>query len=135
MGAGERSRSSKGRHQRSDAGVSQVPAPKVPPCGDGDGFLSNKAWAGIANKLGLSPREAEIARCLVAGEGDKEIARRLDVSPRTVQTHLERLRAKLGTENRVDLVTRVFAAHDEWRSESPVLPQQAVRKNTDIDTF
>jgi DNA-binding CsgD family transcriptional regulator len=133
--SGKESRAVKGRHERRDAGGSQVPAPSLPPSGDGDGFFSDKAWVGIGKKLGLSPREAEITRCIVTGQGDKEIARRLDVSPRTIQTHLERLRAKLGAENRVDLVARVFAAHNKWRSEPPLLPQQAVRKNTDIDTL
>ena len=116
--SGKESQASKGRHQRRDAGVLQVPAPKVPPCGDGDGFFSDKAWAGIANKLGLSPREMEIARCVVADQKRQQIARRLDISLHTVQTHMKHLHEKLEIQSRGELVARIFHAYHEWRTES-----------------
>jgi len=54
--------------------------------------------------LGASPRElvAEGA----AGRSNKEIARRLQVSPNTVKTHLARLYEKLGAQRRTDAVNR-----------------------------
>ena len=104
--------------KRREAHELQVLTSRVPLAGDGDGFFPAEAWGHIARKLGLSPRQTQIARCVVAGQADKEIARRLGLSPRTVHTHLERLRAKLGVENRVDLVARVFAAHNNHQSKS-----------------
>jgi DNA-binding NarL/FixJ family response regulator len=98
------------------------PAAKVPqasPCAKGHNFFCEEAWAGIAVKLGLSQRQVEAARCVVAGQGDKEIARRLDVSCSTVQTHLGRLYEKLEIQSRVELATQVFSAYCAWRTESP----------------
>jgi len=46
--------------------------------------------------LGISPRELVVLKELAAGRSNKVIARRLEVSPNTVKTHLARLYEKLG---------------------------------------
>lgn len=51
-------------------------------------------------RLGLSPREAQVLRWVAAGKADDEVATILDLSPRTVQHHLEHVYRKLGVENR-----------------------------------
>ena len=51
----------------------------------------------------LSPRELEIAMLLVQGLRQEEIARRLSLSPKTVNTHNSRLFAKLGIEDSIAL--------------------------------
>jgi DNA-binding CsgD family transcriptional regulator len=51
---------------------------------------------------GLSPREVEVLRLLVGGFPDREIAAQLSVSPRTVQTHVANLFAKLGVNSRAE---------------------------------
>jgi DNA-binding NarL/FixJ family response regulator len=56
--------------------------------------------------LGISPRELVVLRELAAGRSNKEIARRLEVSPNTVKTHVARLYEKLGAERRTDAVNR-----------------------------
>jgi DNA-binding CsgD family transcriptional regulator len=56
--------------------------------------------------LGLSPRELDVLEQLAAGHSNKEIARRLEVSPNTVKTHLAQLYAKLGARRRTDAVQR-----------------------------
>ncbi len=56
--------------------------------------------------LGISPRELVVLRELADGRSNKEIARRLEVSPNTVKTHLARLYEKLGAERRTDAVKR-----------------------------
>ncbi|MET4685107.1 helix-turn-helix domain-containing protein [Brevundimonas faecalis] len=55
----------------------------------------------------LTPRELEIVR--LAGErlGDKEIAQRLGLSPRTVQNHLHRAYEKLGVSDRLQAARRL----------------------------
>ncbi len=50
--------------------------------------------------LGLSPRESEILSWVVQGKTNPEIGTILDISPRTVQKHLERVYGRLGVENR-----------------------------------
>ncbi|MEH3146634.1 MAG: response regulator transcription factor [Methylobacterium frigidaeris] len=54
--------------------------------------------------LGLTPREAEVLRFLSAGFSNKEVARRLTVSVRTVETHRLNLRRKTKTGRLKDLV-------------------------------
>jgi non-specific serine/threonine protein kinase len=49
---------------------------------------------------GLTPRERDVLRLLVAGRSDKEIAAALFIGMRTVQSHTENLYAKLGVRNR-----------------------------------
>jgi DNA-binding CsgD family transcriptional regulator len=59
--------------------------------------------------LGISPRELVVLQELAAGLSNKEIARRLEVSPNTVKTHLARLYEKLGAVRRTDAVQRARA--------------------------
>ncbi|WP_018260995.1 response regulator transcription factor [Methylobacterium sp. WSM2598] len=58
----------------------------------------------VAASLGLTPREAEVLRFLSAGFSNKEVARRLTVSVRTVETHRLNLRRKTKTGRLKDLV-------------------------------
>lgn len=106
---------------------------KASPCADGQNFFCEEAWAGIASKLNLSQRQVETVRCVVAGEGDKEIAHRLDLSRRTVQTHMGRLYEKLAIGSRVELMTRVFAAYRIWRTEAN--PPAGCPQNTRLESF
>jgi DNA-binding CsgD family transcriptional regulator len=57
-------------------------------------------------ELGISQREMAVLEQLAAGLSNKEIARRLSVSPNTVKTHLARLYDKLGATRRTDAVRR-----------------------------
>ncbi len=54
---------------------------------------------------GLTPREAEVLRFLSAGFSNKEVARRLALSVRTVETHRLNLRRKTQTGRLKDLVS------------------------------
>lgn len=52
----------------------------------------------------LTPTELDVVRLVSEGLPNKDIAARLFVSPRTVQTHLTHIYAKLGVSSRVQLV-------------------------------
>ncbi|MEY4761637.1 MAG: hypothetical protein RLZZ200_1493 [Pseudomonadota bacterium] len=52
----------------------------------------------------LSDREMQIYSLLGQGQGTREIAERLFLSPHTVESHRERIRAKLGLRNSMALV-------------------------------
>jgi DNA-binding CsgD family transcriptional regulator len=56
--------------------------------------------------LGVSERELEVLKLLAAGQSNKEIASRLDVSPNTVKTHVARLFAKLEVRRRTAAIVR-----------------------------
>ena len=51
----------------------------------------------------LTPMERDVTRLVKDGLANKEIAARLFISPRTVQTHLTHIYAKVGLTSRVQL--------------------------------
>jgi DNA-binding CsgD family transcriptional regulator len=51
----------------------------------------------------LTAREREVADLAARGLGDRDIAERLHLSVRTVQSHLYRAYQKLGVQRRADL--------------------------------
>jgi two-component system response regulator FixJ len=55
----------------------------------------------------LSEREREVGDCLALGMANKEIARKMGISPRTVEAHRARLMQKLGVSSLADIV-RLF---------------------------
>jgi DNA-binding CsgD family transcriptional regulator len=56
--------------------------------------------------LGISARELVVLSEIAAGRSNKEIARRLDISPNTVKTHIARLFEKLGAKRRTDAIAK-----------------------------
>ena len=67
-------------------------------------MLSGRLPAGEA----LSPRERLTLAQIVRGASSKEAARRLGISPRTVEFHRANIMRKLGARNIADLVRRVL---------------------------
>ncbi len=51
----------------------------------------------------LTPTEQDVVRLVREGLGNKDIGDRLFISPRTVQTHLTHVYAKLGLTSRMQL--------------------------------
>jgi DNA-binding NarL/FixJ family response regulator len=60
----------------------------------------------------LSEREAEVLRLIAQGHGSKEIATKLAVSARTIETYKTRAMEKLKLKNRADIVR--YAMHRGW---------------------
>ena len=60
---------------------------------------SPNPWAG----QGVTDREAEVLRLVIAGLANKEIAAALRLSPRTVEKHVENLLRKTGARSRTEL--------------------------------
>jgi two-component system, NarL family, nitrate/nitrite response regulator NarL len=54
----------------------------------------------------LSRREDEVLRLLAEGLTDREVAKRLVISPRTVETHVSSILRKLGVRNRAEAARR-----------------------------
>jgi DNA-binding NarL/FixJ family response regulator len=61
---------------------------------------------------GLSEREEEVVRLIALGYGNKQVAARLKVSAKTVETYKARSLEKLGIRSRVEVVR--FAVRQGW---------------------
>jgi DNA-binding CsgD family transcriptional regulator len=65
-----------------------------------------RAVAATMGPSSLSPRERQVARLAADGLTAREIAERLYIGQRTVETHLSNAYAKLGVHSKLDLVRR-----------------------------
>jgi DNA-binding CsgD family transcriptional regulator len=65
--------------------------------GRGERKRPSTGWAS------LTPAELDVVRLVSVGLGNKDIATRLFISPRTVETHLTNVYTKLGLASRVQL--------------------------------
>lgn len=79
----------------------RVTRPSLPPPGQ----KNDKAL----DALGISAREYEVLELLAEGHSNKEIAKRLFVSPNTIKTHLARLYEKLEVSRRTQAVHKARA--------------------------
>lgn len=66
--------------------------------------LSKQLTRPLAPALLLTPREKEILQRIATGKSNKHIARDLDLSFRTVETHRLNIKRKLGIEGQADLI-------------------------------
>jgi FixJ family two-component response regulator len=57
----------------------------------------------------LTSREQDVLDCIVKGESNKEAARRLGISPRTIEVHRSRIMEKLDAKNAADLIRIVMS--------------------------
>jgi DNA-binding NarL/FixJ family response regulator len=69
----------------------------------------------LSRTLGLSVREAEVLVWIAHGKSNNEIAELLELSPRTMNKHLEQIFNKLGVENRTAAATRATRVLMDWR--------------------
>jgi len=60
----------------------------------------------------LTPRELEVLQFIALGYSNKEIARRLSISARTVNFHLDNLYSKLGVRSRTEAA--IYALRRGW---------------------
>ena len=87
------------------------------PVDDDSGYLllqgkRQEADAARLCALSLTKRESEVLALVTAGKTNADIATILDISPRTVQKHLEHIFDKLGVETRTAAAVRALTAAD-----------------------
>ena len=58
----------------------------------------------------LTPRELQVLRCVISGARNKQIAKHLGISEKTVKVHRGRVSAKLGVSSIAQLVTLCIVA-------------------------
>ena len=59
-----------------------------------------------AERLGLTPRELEVAQLVVRGLSNRAIAAELVISEQTAETHVKRILSKLGVSSRTQAAAR-----------------------------
>jgi DNA-binding NarL/FixJ family response regulator len=79
-------------------------------------FVRNPQAKGSHAEVLLSDREAEVVQLIAAGHSNKEIAGRLDLSVKTVETYKARSLDKLHLHSRADLVR--YALRRGWLQEA-----------------
>lgn len=62
----------------------------------------------VSDRPSLTEREHQVLELVVEGKSNKEIARALVISPKTVSVHRSNIMAKLGVRNSVELVRYVI---------------------------
>jgi two-component system response regulator FixJ len=68
----------------------------------------------------LTQREAEVLAEITAAATNKEAARSLGISPRTIEVHRAHIMAKLGAKNAADLIRIVLTHRDQPHSENGI---------------
>jgi DNA-binding NarL/FixJ family response regulator len=66
---------------------------------------------------GLTTREQEVMRGIAAGHSNKQIARTMDLSVRTVETHRLNIKRKLGIEGQAELI-RFAVQHAQFDNDA-----------------
>jgi DNA-binding NarL/FixJ family response regulator len=74
-------------------------------------------WTELVDKTDMSQRQKQIARCILCGMGDKQIAEEIGIKVPTVRTHMSRLFNKLDVGDRVELV--LHFVHQFRRNRCP----------------
>ncbi len=86
-------------------------------CANGGGYMPSQIASGLANEVRqrsrgdatlLSPREAEVIILIADGLSVPDIAKRLQLAPTTVRTHVQHLYEKLGVSDRAAAVAEAM---------------------------
>lgn len=72
-----------------------------------------------AHPLGLSQREQQVLEMIAAGKSNKQIARDLKRSPRTVEHHVSAVLGKLGASTRMEVALRLQS--EPWLAGTPAV--------------
>ena len=65
----------------------------------------------------LSPKEHDVLTLIACGFTDKEVPSKLNISIRTVQSHLSSILLKLNARNRVNAVVVYMHLNPKWKIE------------------
>lgn len=71
----------------------------------------------------LSPREKLILRCLIEGDSNKSIARKIDIAEATVKVHVKAILRKIRVHNRTQAA--IWGMNNGWQPQTtpPLAPQ------------
>ncbi|WP_159981366.1 MULTISPECIES: response regulator transcription factor [unclassified Novosphingobium] len=79
---------------------------------------------GVSENLRLTSRETEVVTLVARGLSAKEVAITLAIAPCTVERHVENVRLKTQTRNRVHMIAHVLQ-HGMLSTEIPIIAHVA----------
>lgn len=79
--------------------------------------LAKPFGGGAGDDHGLTAREQEVMRGIAAGQSNKQIARTMALSVRTVETHRLNIKRKLGIEGQAELI-RFAVQHAQFDNDA-----------------
>jgi DNA-binding NarL/FixJ family response regulator len=81
-----------------------------------EGYVRNQFLRGATRHRELTSREEEVMRLIAQGYANKEIATRLDISVKTVESHKTNVMEKLELKSRTEIVR--YAVRQGWLHDS-----------------
>ena len=69
---------------------------------------TEEAVRACIDRFGLSPREADVLRLLVAGDSTAQIQDKLCIAPGTFNYHMRNIYSKLGVHSRQELLVGIY---------------------------
>jgi len=81
-------------------------------------LLDEKQWLYIQRRYHMSPRELEVAKLVCQGFINGEIAKKLNVKPGTVKTHLRSIFGKTRSRNKMTMLLRFMDDVNKFFGES-----------------
>jgi len=85
-------------------------------------LFSEQDWTRLKEDLGLPPRQAEVLRCVLRGMGDKQVAGATGISVNSVRSHMGRLFARFGSNDRVELILHMFGYLRRYHPQDDRVP-------------
>lgn len=85
--------------------------------------------------LALKKREIETVSYLACGYGAKEIARALNISPRTVEHRIEALKRRLGARNVTHLVAIILVSDRVQNLTALVEPDTTLHSSVEMGLY
>lgn len=80
-----------------------------------NGSVIELDWPAIGRRLSLSPREMQVMHGIFAGGKHASIARDLNMSPHTLDTHWRRIKHKLKVDSPIAAVHRIYEVMIQMR--------------------
>lgn len=81
------------------------------------GNLNPDSVEAAIQKFGLTPRESEVVKLLIDGDGTREIREKLVIAPDTLKSHLRNIYRKAGVRNRLEFTMAVMNDFDRTKSD------------------
>ncbi len=82
-------------------------------------LFDEKQWLYVQRRYHISTRELEVAKLVCQGFVNGEVAKRLNVKPGTVKTHLRSIFAKTHAKNRITMLLRFMDDVNKFFNKAP----------------